>query len=64
MSETTANIEDEISETRQYEMRRDREVWAGSHDLPRSTGIQASQSREPVTALSSKKAKERKTRRA
>src|SRR6267154_1583978 len=49
MSETTANTRDEISETRQYETRRDREVWAGSHNLPRSTGIQASRSREPVT---------------
>ena len=49
ISKTTVNTEDEISEARQYEARRDQEVWAGSHDLPRSTGIQASRSRVPVT---------------
>jgi len=49
ISETVTNTEDEISKTRQYETRRDQEVWAGSHDLPRSTGIQVSRSRELVT---------------
>src|SRR5712672_4300410 len=52
ISETSTNTEDEISKTRQYETRRDQEVWAGSHDLPWSTGIQASRSREPVTVSS------------
>jgi len=51
ISETATSTEDEISKTRQYETRQDQEVRAGSHDLPRSTGLQASQSREPVTVL-------------
>src|SRR5712672_4853039 len=49
ISKTGTNTEDEISKTRQYETRRDQEVWASSHDLSWSTGIQASRSREPVT---------------
>src|SRR5712672_2474226 len=51
VSETTVNTDDEISEVRQYETRQDQELWAGSHDLPRSTGIQASRSRVPVTGI-------------
>src|SRR5712672_974927 len=50
ISKTMGNTEDEISEARRYEARQDQEAWAGSHDLPRSTGIQVSRSRVPVTS--------------
>jgi len=43
MYETMANTRDETVRDETIEK------WAGSHDLPRSTGIQASRSREPVT---------------
>ena len=48
MSKTSVDARDE---TVRDETVRDETIerWAGSHDLPRSTGIQASRFREPVT---------------
>jgi len=53
ISETTVNMGDEIrSEQDSMKRGKIKKVWASSHDLLWSTGIQASWSRVPVTSPS------------